>query len=217
MAAASSCISFTRSRSTARLIRLNRSAERALQEPPCLCLITPWCCLTLIYQPSSLLLILRETAYPSKILSLHMQLDSHRRKRSSPSIAVRPRAVHLPATVETPAITTTTTDNMPCPRSRCGVSKTFKLEDGTEMRTWHSVRMENLRNMRKMVKRVLLYMALIEALRVGPDMIVFAGQKGYPDKSCNDFGISYYAAYVLSWLYLCVFTIVWKPLFSVSL
>lgn len=58
-------------------------------------------------------------------------------------------------------------------------------------------------------------MALMEALRVGPVQIVLAGKEGYPARGEEDFGISYWMAYFLSWIYMCVFMVVWMPLFSV--
>lgn len=68
--------------------------------------------------------------------------------------------------------------------------------------------------MRKQVRSVVLLMALMEALRVGPVQLVYAGREGYPAAGEDDFGIAYTVGYILSWLYVCAFMIVWVPLFS---
>jgi len=57
-------------------------------------------------------------------------------------------------------------------------------------------------------------MALMEAIRVGPMQIVYAGRQGYPAPTDDDFGIAYAVGYFLTWLYVCVFMIVFIPLFS---
>jgi len=57
-------------------------------------------------------------------------------------------------------------------------------------------------------------MALIEALRVGPIQLVYAGKHGYPAPAENDFGIAYTMGYFLSWLYVCLFMIIWVPFFQ---
>jgi hypothetical protein len=43
--------------------------------------------------------------------------------------------------------------------------------------------------MRKQVRYIVLLMALIEALRVGPIQIVYAGKHGYPAPAEDDFGV----------------------------
>jgi len=68
--------------------------------------------------------------------------------------------------------------------------------------------------MRKQVRHVVLLMALIEALRVGPIEIVWAGKHGYPAPGQDDFGIAYTMGYFISWLYVCVFMVIWMPLFE---
>lgn len=70
--------------------------------------------------------------------------------------------------------------------------------------------------MRKQVRSVVLFMALLEAIRVGPVQIVFAGKDGYsyPAPAKDDFGIAYTMGYFISWLYLCMFTIIWVPFFQ---
>jgi hypothetical protein len=69
--------------------------------------------------------------------------------------------------------------------------------------------------MRKQVRQIVLLMSLIEALRIGPLQIVYAGSHGYPAKSPEtDFGIAYTMGYVLSWLYVCIFMIIWVPFFQ---
>lgn len=79
---------------------------------------------------------------------------------------------------------------------------------------WRFIRRSNLMMMRKQVRSVVLLMALMEAMRVGPMQLIFAGKEGYPAKGEDDFGIAYTMGYVVSYLYVCIFTLVWVPLFS---
>jgi len=57
-------------------------------------------------------------------------------------------------------------------------------------------------------------MALIEALRVGVVDIVYAGHNGTKAPGPEDYGIAYNVGYFISWLYMCLFAIVFVPLFS---
>jgi len=59
-----------------------------------------------------------------------------------------------------------------------------------------------------------LVMALLEVLRIGPMELAYAGTHEYAGPGENDFGIAYTVARFLSWLYLCVFMVVWMPLFN---
>jgi len=83
-----------------------------------------------------------------------------------------------------------------------------------DVEDWRQLRRHNLRKMRKQVRTIVLMMAFIEALRVGPMQIVYAGRQGYPAPGDEDFGIGYTVGYILSWLYVCVFMIIFIPLFS---
>ncbi|RMZ84520.1 hypothetical protein DV737_g1125, partial [Chaetothyriales sp. CBS 132003] len=68
--------------------------------------------------------------------------------------------------------------------------------------------------MRKQVRTVILFMSLMEAIRVGPLQLVFAGKQGYPAPGEDDYGIAYTMGYIVSWIYMCLFSIVFVPLFS---
>ncbi|KIX02688.1 uncharacterized protein Z518_08630 [Rhinocladiella mackenziei CBS 650.93] len=83
-----------------------------------------------------------------------------------------------------------------------------------QVEDWKQIRKRNLRMMRRQVRNIILLMALMEAMRVGPVEIVYAGRHGYPAPAQEDFGIAYTVGYVLSWLYVCAFMIVFVPLFS---
>jgi len=102
-----------------------------------------------------------------------MQLDSHRRQLSI---------------------------TMPCPWSRrCraaannnGLISSDALPSPTaapDVMEWKSVRRYHLRMMRKQVRTIVLFMALMEALRVGPLQLVYAGKHGYPEPGPEDFGV----------------------------
>jgi hypothetical protein len=62
----------------------------------------------------------------------------------------------------------------------------------SDVETWRDIRRYNLRMMRKQVRYIVLLMALIEALRVGPIQIVYAGKHGYPAPAEDDFGVRLY-------------------------
>ncbi len=125
-----------------------------------------------------------------------MQLDSHRRQHSF---------------------------TMPCRWSRRCQSATPQLSnsdnvklDEVPVKARFAHRMGNMRQMRRQTRRVVLLMALIEALRVGPAEMVFAGKEGYEAPGEDDFGIAYWVGFMLSYLYMCIFMVVFVPLFSVS-
>ena len=109
-----------------------------------------------------------------------MQLDSHRRQLSLDTATV---TQSIPPT----------TSKMPCRWSRrCGSSEqetTVTNEDGVKMQSWHSVRRYNMRKLRKNTRHIVLLMALIEAMRVGPVQMVYAGKQGYPAPGPEDFGV----------------------------
>lgn len=102
-----------------------------------------------------------------------MQLDSHRRQLSI---------------------------TMPCPWSRrCraannALSTSLALPSPTsapDVEDWRKIRRYHLRSMRKQVRSTVLLMAFMEALRVGPMQIVYAGRQGYPAPGAEDFGVCY--------------------------
>ncbi|KAI1627457.1 hypothetical protein EDD37DRAFT_606269 [Exophiala viscosa] len=95
-----------------------------------------------------------------------------------------------------------TTDSLPSPTT------------ATDVDDWKKIRKEHLRTMRRSVRHIVLLMALMEAIRVGPIQLVFTGKHGFPDAGQDDFGIAYNVGYFLSWLYLCAFMVVYVPLFS---
>lgn len=125
-----------------------------------------------------------------------MQLDSHRSRLRNLSLT------------------------MPCRWSRrCQATPVEPLnmdDNEPKVQHWRVERRYNLMSMRRQVRSIVLFMALLEALRIGPVQIVFAGQGDFPARTENDFGISYWMGYFLSWLYLCVFSVIFVPLFSVS-
>ena len=85
-----------------------------------------------------------------------------------------------------------------------------------KMRESFRHRRENLRVMRKQTRTVVFLMALMEALRVGPAQLVFAGKEGYDAPGPNDFGIAYWVGFMLSYVYMCIFMVIFVPFFSVS-
>ncbi|OCT49222.1 hypothetical protein CLCR_05044 [Cladophialophora carrionii] len=111
---------------------------------------------------------------------------------------------------------------MPCQWTRGWTPRTLVAQQAQmagmatapDVETWRDIRRYNLRMMRKQVRYIVLLMALIEALRVGPIQIVYAGKHGYPAPAEQDFGIAYTMGYFVSWLYVCVFMIIWVPFFQ---
>jgi len=112
---------------------------------------------------------------------------------------------------------------MPCPWSRrCRAANTDNAATNalpspttsSGVEDWKRIRRYNLRMMRKQVRSIVLLMALMEAMRVGPMQIVYAGRQGYPPPGDEDFGIAYTMGYFISWLYVCFFMVIFVPLFS---
>ncbi|KAK5197026.1 hypothetical protein LTR99_000619 [Exophiala xenobiotica] len=110
---------------------------------------------------------------------------------------------------------------MPCPWSRRCRAAVDNVPDtlpsptlAPDMEDWKKIRKYHLRNMRKQVRQVVLLMALMEAIRVGPIQLVYEGKHGYPAAGEDDFGIAHAVGYFVSWLYLCAFTVVFVPFFS---
>ncbi|KIV89740.1 hypothetical protein PV10_07120 [Exophiala mesophila] len=127
-----------------------------------------------------------------------MQLDSH---RCQPSFA----EMHFPLFRRCGALPTATStphDALPA------TDPNGPVED------WQTVRRFHFRMMRKQVRSVIFMMALMEALRHGPLQLAYSGKHGYPQPGPEDFGIAYNVGYFLSWLYVCLFMIVYVPLFS---
>lgn len=59
-----------------------------------------------------------------------------------------------------------------------------------DVESWKDIRKYNLRQMRKQVRYILLVLALLETLRIGPMELAYAGKQGYPAAGENDFGVS---------------------------
>ena len=100
-----------------------------------------------------------------------MQLDSHRRQSSF---------------------------TMPCPWSRRCRAAVDNVPDtlpsptsAPDMEDWKKIRKYHLRNMRKQVRQVVLLMALMEAIRVGPIQLVYEGKHGSPAAGEDDFGVCF--------------------------
>ncbi|KIV84999.1 hypothetical protein PV11_00740 [Exophiala sideris] len=127
-----------------------------------------------------------------------MQLDSHRRQPSFTMPCRWSRRCRAAAENDAPIAA----DSLPSPTT------------ATDVDDWKKVRKEHLRTMRRSVRHIVLLMALMEAIRVGPIQLVFTGKHGFPEAGQDDFGIAYNVGYFLSWLYLCVFMVVYVPLFS---
>ncbi|KAK5210627.1 hypothetical protein LTR96_011901, partial [Exophiala xenobiotica] len=60
------------------------------------------------------------------------------------------------------------------------------------MEDWKKIRKYHLCNMRKQVCYVVLLMAWMEAIRVGPVQLVYKGKHGYPAAAWDDdFGVRF--------------------------
>ncbi|RMZ90461.1 hypothetical protein DV736_g2300, partial [Chaetothyriales sp. CBS 134916] len=107
---------------------------------------------------------------------------------------------------------------MPCRWSRrcqaAAVCDAAAAASNDNVEHWRHTRRYNLGQMRKQVRAVILFMSLMEAIRVGPLQLVFAGKQGYPAPGEDDFGIAYTMGYIVSWIYMCFFAVVFMPLFS---
>lgn len=104
-----------------------------------------------------------------------MQLDSHRRQLSITMPCPWTRRCRAANTAC--AAAPTTTDVLPSPTS------------APDVEDWKRIRRHNLRMMRKQVRSIILLMALMEAMRVGPIQIVYAGRHGYPAPAEDDYGV----------------------------
>jgi hypothetical protein len=127
-----------------------------------------------------------------------MQLDSHRRQLSStmpcPWVSRGCQPDKMPSSLP----------DLDLAEAQINITQRF------------ASRRYNIFLMRAQIRRVVLLMALMEALRVGVPQLVFAGKKDqYPAPGEDDFGIAYWVGYFISYIYLCVFMVVWTPLFSV--
>jgi hypothetical protein len=58
-----------------------------------------------------------------------------------------------------------------------------------DVEDWKTIRKYHLRRMRKQIRSVVLLMALMEAVRVGPLKLVYAGREGFPAPGEDDFGV----------------------------
>ena len=102
-----------------------------------------------------------------------MQLDSHRRQLS----ITMPCPWSRPCNAASNNNITLPNDALPSPTS------------APDVEDWKTVRRYHLRLMRKQVRSVVMFMALMEALRVGPVELVYAGKRGYPEAGPEDFGV----------------------------
>ena len=79
---------------------------------------------------------------------------------------------------------------MPCPRAfAAALHETITTEDGVEMYTWRAVRRQQLGKMRKQIRSVVICMAWIEILRVGPADMVYGGKHGTHERGPEDYGV----------------------------
>lgn len=69
------------------------------------------------------------------------------------------------------------------------MNETEMTVDGVKMHTWRAVRKQQMRKLRKQTRSIVLFMALTEAMRVGPVQIAMAGQEGYPKPGPKDYGV----------------------------
>lgn len=63
------------------------------------------------------------------------------------------------------------------------------MEDGVMMYTWRAVRKQQLRKMRKQITSVVICMAWMEMLRVGPADMVYGGKHGTHERGPEDYGV----------------------------
>ena len=141
--------------------------------------------LTALYSSAPAHSSLKEIYYPAFSLpsyhlilrsSIHMQLDSHRRQVSLTMPCSWSRRCNAAANDATNAL--------PSPSS------------APDVHDWKTVRRQHLRMMRKQVRTIVLLMALMESMRVGPIQLVYAGTHGYPEKAEDDFGVCEQEPYV---------------------
>lgn len=79
---------------------------------------------------------------------------------------------------------------MPCPkRFAAALKETTTNEDGVKMYTWRAVRRQHLRMLRKQTRTIVLFMAIIEILRVGAPDIVYGGKHGTNAPGTEDYGV----------------------------
>lgn len=81
---------------------------------------------------------------------------------------------------------------MPCPkRFAAALQETETLQDGTRMYTWRAVRRQQLQKLRKQTRLIVLFMALIEIMRVGVIDLVYQGKHGTKAPGPEDYGVGY--------------------------
>ena len=152
-----------------------------------------------------------------------MQLDSHRRQLSgsgpiSIPVAFEPQTPQpQPWSLPAPS-TPSPSSNMPCRFSRCRQSLTFNSPDpdaspaAGALDAYVANRRTYLYLLRRHVRLLVFLFAILEAIWRGPAEIVFG--KNYV--AAIDHGFVYTAGYILSWVYMCVFGVVWGSLFEVG-
>ncbi|KIW21845.1 hypothetical protein, variant [Cladophialophora immunda] len=90
----------------------------------------------------------------------------------------------------------------------------FSPTSTTEAGEWQKALGFTLQRMKTQIYYVIFLIALREASRVGLWQMVYAGKHGYPPPREDDYGIAYTAGSIISWFFVCVFTIIWMPLFD---
>ena len=79
---------------------------------------------------------------------------------------------------------------MSCPsRLQLALQETIKSDDGVEMYTGRAVRRQHLRMLRKQVRSIVFFMAMIEIIRVGAADIVYKGAHGTKARGPEDYGV----------------------------
>lgn len=150
-----------------------------------------------------------------------MQLDSHRRQLSSS----RPVYVPIISTQTPPAYqppthnVTDTSSTMPCQFSRFRPRLTFASPDPAaspavgaldayvaNRRTW-------LYLLRRQTRILVFLFVFLEAIWRGPTELVFG--KDFDPKI--DYGFVYNVGYFFTWIWTCLFAIIWAAFFEVRL
>lgn len=146
-----------------------------------------------------------------------MQLDSHRRQLSDSGPIViplfsTPQADPLPLPNTTPV-------SMPCRFSRFRPCVTFKSPDPAAspavgaLDAYTNNRRTYLFLLRRQTRLLVFLFATLEAVWRGPVEIVFS--KNFD--AAIDHGFVYNVGYFLSWIYMCLFGVVYSALFEVRL
>jgi hypothetical protein len=146
-----------------------------------------------------------------------MQLDSHRRQISGSGPIVIP-ATSTPRT-DSLLLPTTTATKMPCRFSRFRPCLSFQTPDPAAkpavgaLDAYNSTRRTYLFLLRRQTRVLIFLFATLEAVWRGPVEIVFSQNFD----AAIDHGFVYTAGYILSWVYMCIFGVIYSALFEVKL